>query len=159
MTTIFEIEENMKNLKAQKRIETNEINKLMKAVESYNEHERFINVLNECKTKFYNSFEEMITLTGYTNTRFKSSEWQVIYKLLKFTDKEFLITFIGWDNKIQEKCLADRKCCVCIEYYSKKKPIKEFNNCKHSVCIGCYDKLPKINNLKQCVMCRTFEKK
>ncbi len=37
-----------------------------------------------------------------------------------------------------KKILEDRKCGVCMDYYSDKKTPKKFANCSHYCCLPCY---------------------
>lgn len=149
---IFQIESHITKLNTQLQENRTEFDDLEKSYNLFTKIQQ-VEINSRCS-----SFEEMVLTNEFNNRQFEPIEWEFIFKKMGFTDKEFFTTFIGWNDEIQKISLADRKCCACLEYYSKNKQIQQFNNCSHSICRVCYYHLPKINNLKQCSLCRKFEK-
>lgn len=149
---IFQIESHITKLNTQLQENITEFDDLEKSYNLFTLLQQ-VEINSRCS-----SFEEMVLTNELNNRQFEPIEWEFIFKKMGFTDKELFTTFIGWNDEIQKISLADRKCCACLEYYSKDKPIQKFNNCAHSICRVCYYHLPKINNLKQCSLCRKFEK-
>ena len=100
-----------------------------------------------------------VTLKEWTNFRYKPIEWEFLFSEFKFKDEKFFTTFIGWDSHIQSIGWDDRKCSVCLEYYSVDNKPKKFVNCSHSVCNTCYRKIhPRADKFRCCVICRESEK-
>jgi FtsZ-binding cell division protein ZapB len=106
----------------------------------------------------WDSFEEMVRINKFENTR-SPLDWELIFNELKFKDIEFFNKFIQWDKGMLKIPLKNRKCSICLDYYSNSACIKKFKNCIHTCCAMCYPHIrAQPDGFKCCVECRTSEK-
>ena len=83
----------------------------------------------------------------------------MIFNELKFKDIEFFNKFIQWDKGMLKIPLKNRKCSICLDYYSNSACIKKFKNCIHTCCTTCYPQIhAQPDGFKCCGECRTSEK-
>ena len=106
----------------------------------------------------WDSFEEMVRINKFENTR-SPLDWELIFNELKFKDIEFFNKFIQWDKGMLKIPLKNRKCSICLDYYSNSACIKKFKNCIHTCCTTCYPQIhAQPDGFKCCGECRTSEK-
>lgn len=161
MATSIELKEQMKMLKQQQRDAEKEQKKMKKDFEMWrrllNEHQSFCDALNY-RNK-YNSFEQLIVNEKWTNRRMDKKEFEFLFTQLRYTDTEFFTTFMNWDSNMFSMPIEDRKCSVCLSYYTTAKTPQKFINCCHMVCNECYTQIAKkVDGYKCCVICRKSEK-
>lgn len=160
MTTI-ELKEQIKMLRQHQRDAEKEQKKLQREYHTWStlmcQHASF-RYVNNFRNK-YNSFEALIIDEKWTNTIMDKIEFEFLFSELGYTDIEFFTAFMNWDNTMLSMPMEDRKCCICISYYTSAKTLTKFNNCSHAICSECYIKLAKkADGYKQCVICRASEK-
>jgi hypothetical protein len=160
MTTSIELKEQMKVLKQQQREAEKVMTKMKKEYKIWktlmNEHSSYVYV-NNWKDR-YDSFEALIIEQKWTNTRMAKEEFEFLFTELGFTDTDFFTTFMNWTPTMFNMPFEDRRCSICIEYYSTTKTPKKFVNCNHKVCIICYNQIRKKDGYRCCVICRESEK-
>jgi hypothetical protein len=157
--TSIELKEQMKVLKAQQKENDKKLNAMKKEYDLWKgimARQHTFCYVNNYADK-YPSFEELVIQQNWKNTRFNPTEWEFLFTELKYTDADFFSIFMGWNTAIQNICWSDRKCSICLEYYTKDRTMNKFVNCGHYCCNGCYKKLPKENGHRKCVICRESE--
>jgi len=104
------------------------------------------------------SFEELVVSNDFTNEGYPL-DWELIFNELKFKDIEFFNKFIQWDKGMSRIPLKNRKCSICLDYYSNSACIRKFKNCIHMCCTTCYPQIHlQRDGFKCCGECRTSEK-
>ena len=160
MTTAIELKEQIKVLRVQQREADKAFAKKQK---DYNIMSLLVDE-NKCFLWVYDSkgkfatFEEFIKNKGWQNNTFSNLDYEFMFKQLEFPDEDFFRTFMSWNKDIFAMPFEDRKCCVCMDYYTDKKAPKKFANCSHYCCLTCYKQLRPVSGYKLCVMCRASEK-
>jgi len=154
--------ERIKALKNQQKQAQKEMNRIKKEYELFMELRRD-NIAFRYAIVFkgkYSSFEDLIDDNPeWDNTKMSKLQFEFLFNELKFTDVDFFTVFMSWDYRISEIPFEDRKCPVCLSYYTCDgiKRFHKFQKCKHYCCVGCYIKLPNMRGNKTCVICRQTE--
>jgi FtsZ-binding cell division protein ZapB len=157
------LKEQMANLRAKLREKKKETADLKKEYKVWKEnHDRWaFNFINgyECGDEEHcDSFEELVVSNEFENNGYLL-DWELIFNELKFKDIEFFNKFIQWDKGMFKIPSKNRKCSICLDYYSNSTCIKKFKNCKHTCCTTCYPQIHlQRDGFKCCGECRTSEK-
>ena len=104
------------------------------------------------------SFEDLVKSNNFKHNRCPL-DWELIFNELKFKDFEFFNKFIQWDYGMFKIKFNNRKCSICLDYYSNSGCIKKYKNCIHTCCTTCYPQISlQRDGFKCCGECRTSEK-
>jgi len=162
METIV-LKEQMANLRAKVREKKKETADFKKEYNVWKENRdkwafRFIQNYECGDEEHCDSFEELVVSNGFDNNGYLL-DWELIFNELKFKDIEFFNKFIQWDEGMLKIPLKNRKCSICLDYYSNSACIKKFKNCIHTCCTMCYPQIQlHRDGFKCCGECRTSEK-
>ena len=156
------LKEQMANLRAKVREKKKETADFKKEYNVWKENRdkwafRFIQN-HECGVEEHcDSFEELVVSNGFDNNGYLL-DWELIFNELKFKDIEFFNKFIQWDKGMSKIPLKNRKCSICLDYYSNSACITKFKNCIHTCCTTCYPQIHlQRDGFKCCGECRTSE--
>jgi hypothetical protein len=161
MNTAIELKEQIKVLKEQQKVAEKAFARKQKDYKIFRmlmaENKAFL-YTHLCEGDF-TCFEDLIKARGcWDNEVFSNVEYEFMFKQLGYTDIDFFKTFMSWTPDIFSIPFEDRKCPVCLDYYTDKKKPRKFANCSHYCCVPCSKQLVSVGGYKCCVMCRASEK-